>query len=89
MGRRCYIFLTFEGFTYSNPEASEPDVENIKVIGFAEGKNKEDAFLNLIKENPWLLDTYFDEVVCLELKEKLEDAKYFYLDDFRKKNDNI
>ncbi len=52
-----YIFYTIEGFTQS-PYGTE--VENSQVLGRAFGKNKEDAKLNFLKENPWIKDAGFD-----------------------------
>ncbi len=40
-----YIFTTVEGFTYQpGSETIEPDIENCQVIGFAQGRDEEDAF---------------------------------------------
>lgn len=34
-----YIFITFEGFTFQPySESDVPDIENMQVIGFSEGK---------------------------------------------------
>lgn len=64
-----YIFITFEGFTYQpGSEAVEPDIENCQVIGFAQGKDEQETFDNLVRENPYLLDTSFDEIICMELR---------------------
>ena len=77
-----YIFITTEGYTYQpGSKAAEPDIENCQVLGFAKGDSAEEAFKALLRENPYLLETSFDEVVCLELKN--EDyggrKKYLYL----------
>jgi hypothetical protein len=42
--KRKFLFLTLEGITYSSPEKIEPDVDNLQVLGYAEGKSKEEAF---------------------------------------------
>lgn len=64
-----YIFVTIEGYTFQpNSESSTPDVENLQVLGFASGKNEQQAFDNLIAENSWLLDTSFRDVKCIQLK---------------------
>ena len=81
-----YIFLTHEGFTYSpDPCAISPDVVNMQVLGFAAGGSHEEAFENLIIEDPELLETAFDETQCIELKhDSYEDrARWFYLSDAR------
>lgn len=68
---KSYIFITTEGFTYQpNSESPEPDIENCQVVGFAEGKDLEEAFDNLIAENEYLLETSFDEIIGYELRHK-------------------
>jgi hypothetical protein len=48
-----YIFITTEGYTYQpGSESIEPDIENCQVIGFAHGVDEQNAFKNLIAENP-------------------------------------
>ncbi len=81
-----YIFITTEGYTFQPwSKAIEPDVENCQVVGFAKGVNAQQAFQNLIKENSFLLETTFDEVVCLELRnlDYHKHQKYFYLNDYK------
>ena len=68
---RYFIFLTQEGLT-KTPE--NKDIENLQVIGTANGKNEKQAFDNIVKENNFLLDTGYNEVVGLELK----DEKFYY-----------
>ena len=66
---REFIFLSTEGHTYQpKSESCEPDIENIQVIGIEAGKDEEEAFKNLLANNPWLLDTSFDEVAAYENK---------------------
>jgi hypothetical protein len=68
---KSYIFITTEGVTYQpDSESPEPDIENCQVIGFAEGNSPEGAFDNLIKENGYLLETSFDEIICFELRHR-------------------
>lgn len=67
----AYIFITTEGYTFQpGSEVLEPDIENCQVLGFAKGDNAEEAFEALLRENAYLLETSFDEVVCLELKNR-------------------
>ena len=80
----AYIFITTEGYTYQpGSKAIEPDIENCQVLGFARGDSAEEAFRELLQENAYLLETSFDEVVCLELKDEdyRERKRYFYLKD--------
>ena len=83
---KSYIFITTEGCTFQpGSEAIEPDIENCQVVGFAQGENEKQAFENLIKENKYLLDTTFDELICLELKhaDYFKDRACFHLSDSR------
>ncbi len=75
---KSYIFLTASGSTFlPNSESAEPDIKNLQVIGFAEGDGESEAFENLIRENPYLLKTGFDEVLCIEVRGRTESAKRF------------
>ncbi len=61
-----YIFVTMEGYTYQPAsEAIEPDVENLQVLGFAEGTDAEDAFHRWVRESPPKLT--FSDVLCYQL----------------------
>jgi len=78
----AYIFITAEGYTYQpGSEAVESDIENCQVLGFAKGNDADEAFSALLEENAYLLETSFDEVVCLELKDEdyRERKRYFCL----------
>ena len=79
---RSFIFITKEGYTYQNNSTSiEPDIENCQVIGFVDGLNEDDAYANLLDLNEYLRDTSFNEIICLELKNRdfLKNSKHFYL----------
>lgn len=84
-----YIFITTEGTT-CHPVSNflELDIENCQVIGFGEGNNPKEAFNDLIKENDYLLETNFDEVICFELKHRdyYKHSRDFSLEDKRKEN---
>lgn len=78
---RSYIFITTEGCTFQpNSTSPEPDIENCQVIGFGYGRNAKEAFETMIKENEYLLETTFDEVIGMELKS--EGKICFYLNDY-------
>jgi len=75
-----YIFLTTEGLTYQPNSASpEPDIENIQVIGFAQGDTVQDASRNLLGLNEYLADTNFDEIFAIQLAD--DHREYFLLKD--------
>ena len=79
---KAFIFLSEEGFTFlPKSESSDPDVENLQVIGFAIGDNEKEAFDNLVSDNRWLLDASFDGLICFELKNinYWNSVKYFQL----------
>lgn len=67
-----YIFVTDEGFTYSNKsEKLEPDCENLQVLGLKNAKNAKnakEAFNELIEENDYLKNTNFNKTWCYQLK---------------------
>ncbi len=74
-----YIFLTKEGYTFQpGSESIEPDIENMQVIGIAEGKDSDDAFDNLIKQNSYLKNTSFNEVFSYKLDSKVGTTKKYH-----------
>jgi hypothetical protein len=83
---KSYIFTTEEGTSYQpNSISPEPDIDNCQVIAFAKGKDENEAFINLKKENDYLLATNFDEIICIELKNEdyYHNAKHFYLSEYK------
>ena len=78
-----YIFVTKEGYTFQpNSDADEPDIENLQVIGFAEGSTPKVAFENLLKDNSYLKDTSFKELISYKLSDEYKSAKkYHYISD--------
>ena len=85
-----YIFLSLEGLTYQpDSENCEPDIENAQVIGVAAGHDDEDAFLKLVRDNEYLLNTTFDEVYCYRLNDDHGDViRHFSLGDYRGRGPN-
>jgi len=83
-----YIFLTTEGYTFQpDSQSIEPDVENLQVLGFANGYDQKKAFSNLLKNNPHLLKTNFRETFCYQLDSNYTNSKkYFYLPDLSLEN---
>lgn len=74
-----YIFLTAEGYTYSpSYEGSEPDIENLQVLGIEKGTNEIDAFKRFNFNNAFLKERGFEEVTCYELS-NLNEPKYLNL----------
>ena len=83
---KFYIYITKEGYTSQpNNNNSEPDIDNCQVIGFSKGNNENEAFKDLIKENKHLLNTSFNELRCIELKNKdyANKSKYVYLNEYK------
>ena len=65
---KSYIFVTDQGFTFQpKSESAEPDVENLQVLGIAEGRTPEEALDNLLAEHDWILETTFSRTFCYEL----------------------
>ena len=54
-----YIIYTTEGYTIAPNENEE--VENCQVLRCAFGHNSDEAQDNLLKENPWIIVSGFDE----------------------------
>jgi hypothetical protein len=77
--KRFFIFLTPDGMTYSSCEGIYPDVDNLQVLGWAEGLTKEDAFEEFLRVNRWVLDTNFKEVICVEARTRIHEGKLFLL----------
>jgi len=74
-----YIFLTDEGYTFQpDGENESVEVENLQVIGFAEGANADEAYENLLRENPSLKDTTFEDVFCYQLDEDYKRTRNDY-----------
>lgn len=68
MGKRTFIFLTTEGYTYQPSSGSgTPDVENVQMLDISSGASQSTAFCRFVEDNPWVLRTSFDEVYCYEL----------------------
>jgi hypothetical protein len=47
-----------------------PDVENCQVLGWGKGSNAKDAFYDFKKQNNWLKNAKFNEVIGAELKDE-------------------
>ncbi len=56
---RRFMIVTPEGQTYA-PNVGF-DVENLQVLGVVtDVKNKDEAIIKLLKENPWIIDAEFN-----------------------------
>jgi hypothetical protein len=76
---RTYIFLTDKGFTFQpNSESIEPDIENLQVLGISKGRDSKDAFENLLKENGYLIDTTFNNVISYELNKDYKNSIVYH-----------
>lgn len=65
-----FIFLTFEWHTFQpDSKESEPDIENMQVIGTARAYSRQEAYDILVKENEYLMQTTFNEIWCFCLAE--------------------
>lgn len=76
-----YIFLTDEGSTICPTcEDNQIEIDNLQVVGWANGIDEKDAFKNLIDENQYLIETGFDKIISFELASNAyENSKYFYI----------
>ncbi len=74
-----FIFLTTEGFTFQpGSETIDPDIDNCQVIGFGSGACARDSFNDMIKNNPWLEETNFDEIYCYKMAPDYQEGKEFF-----------
>ena len=74
-----YIFLTDEGYTFQPETGDEPmEIENLQVIGFAKGIDGNDAYRNLLAENPQLQKTSFQRIFCYQLDKDYEGSRRDY-----------
>jgi hypothetical protein len=74
-----YIFLTDEGYTFQPETEAEPvEIENLQVIGFAKGIDGNDAYRNLLAENPQLQKTSFQRIFCYQLDKDYEGSRRDY-----------
>jgi hypothetical protein len=85
---RTFIFLSEEGLTLQPEAVLAPQnlLGNPLVLGIASGVDQGHALLQLVRSQPSLLDTRFDEVVCLELVSA--ERRYLYLHDLRPADDD-
>ncbi len=73
---KSFIFFTINGFSM---DSSYNEVENCQILGWSKGKTAQEAFKNLIEENPYLKELDFDDIRCQELFN--EKTYYFSLKD--------
>ena len=81
MKKKLFLFVTFDGVTFSSPELDEPDVENIQVLGYGEGLDEDEAFKDFLAQNQWVLEKRFEEAICIEIKQRIYKGKVFSLKD--------
>lgn len=85
-----YIFVTYEGFTQQpmvDGDDEPREIENLQVIGYADGHDAKEAFDNLLKECGYLMDTNFCEVVAHRLDD--EKDQHFSIPKNAKNNNNL
>jgi hypothetical protein len=72
-----FIIVTKEGSTLPpNFERSSLVVENLQVLGFAMGNNKEEAVQNFGIENKWVKEAGFSEAMALVITDTLKDSDF-------------
>lgn len=64
-----YIFYTPEGYTEA-PDGDE--IDNCQMLGRATGADRNEALMNLLKDNPWIEERDYD--VCEIIGAKLADG---------------
>lgn len=81
MKKKLFLFVTFDGVTFSSDELDEPDVDNLQVLGYGEGLDEDEAFKDFLAQNQWVLDKRFEEAICVEIKNRIYKRKVFSLKD--------
>ena len=81
MKKKLFLFVTFDGVTFSSDELDEPDVDNLQVLGYGEGLDEDEAFKDFQAQNQWVLDKRFEEAICVEIKNRIYKGKVFSLKD--------
>lgn len=59
-----YIFYTANGFTQ---DLNGSEIENCQILGWSDGINPDNAFNNFKKENRFVKNFNFDDILCQEL----------------------
>jgi hypothetical protein len=74
---KAFIFVTAEGTTYP-PEngSSSEEIDNLQVLGIEMGETIEEAFNNLINNNPWISAAGYSDVTGYPLE---HDKPAFFL----------
>ena len=68
-----YIFLTDEGYTFQPETEQEPvEIENLQVLGTAQGTDANTAYRNLLAEHPELKPSEFTRIFCYQLEKEVE-----------------
>lgn len=62
-----YIIYTTEGFAF--PPNGTERIDNCQILGRCFGNDEKNACENLIKENPWIIESGFDinNIICKQL----------------------
>jgi len=76
MKKKLFLFVTFDGVTFSSDELDEPDVDNLQVLGYGEGLDEDKAFKDFLAQNQWVLEKRFAEAICVEIKTGFTRGKY-------------
>jgi hypothetical protein len=79
MKKKLFLFVTFDGVTFSSDELDEPDVDNLQVLGYGEGLDEDEAFKDFLAQNQWVLEKRFEEAICVEIKNRIYKGKVFSL----------
>lgn len=74
-----YIFLTDDEYTFQpEPDAEPVEIENLQVIGTAQGEDANTAYRNLLAENPHINPATFQRIFCYQLDKGDEESRKGY-----------
>ncbi|MHA1447685.1 MAG: hypothetical protein ACTSSN_13405 [Candidatus Heimdallarchaeaceae archaeon] len=82
-----FLFYSQEGLTYTpyidDSLKGGKEIENLQIIGFAQGDTPQEAFDELLYSNGYLIGSTFDQVTAVELKEQEYKTFGFSLESIR------
>lgn len=73
---KTFLFYTTEGYTESPRNIA---IQNCQLLGEANGKTVEEAFLNLLKENSWIEESGFHIHKGFIIARELANTQRFYI----------
>ncbi|MHA1185487.1 MAG: hypothetical protein ACTSXA_06440 [Candidatus Heimdallarchaeota archaeon] len=88
-----YIFFTSEGETFTpffdETKEGGNDSNNCQMLGYGKGNTSKEAFEDFMKNCYYLLETTFNDIVAIELKDLECERFYFMINTLRPIDEKI